>query len=292
MRDLIGPPPTRGAYPTLLDDFSLEMTGKDVEALEEATKLIPPGTRINVTFLDSEDLSMRVDASRVVRERGFHPVPHISARRLHSQHELEEFLSALADVGASEEIFIVGGDPVAPKGPYEDSLAVIRTGLLGHHGVRHVGIGGYPEGHPKIDPRTLWRALEDKSAALRDQALECAVITQFGFDTAPVMDWLWEVRDRGIDSPVRVGVPGPAGVKRLLRYARRFGVHTSAGIVHKYGLSVANLMGTAGPDRFIQGLQAQLDPDRHGEVLLHFYTFGGIRATAQWIQDARSSVTP
>jgi methylenetetrahydrofolate reductase (NADPH) len=79
------------------------------------------------------------------------------------------------------------------------------------------------------------------------------------------------------------GHPGPAGVKRLLSYAARFGVGTSAGIARKYGLSLTNLLGTAGPDRFIQALAAGYDPHRHGQVNLHFYPFGGLQATAEWI---------
>jgi methylenetetrahydrofolate reductase (NADPH) len=93
------------------------------------------------------------------------------------------------------------------------------------------------------------------------------------------------VRRRGVDTPVRIGVPGPAGVRRLLGYARRFGVGTSAGIVQKYGFSLTNLLGTAGPDRFLRDLAAGLDPAVHGQVLLHFYTFGGLRATAEWVRE-------
>src|SRR4051812_2364848 len=51
----------------LLDDFSLEMTGKDVPALEDAAAAIPPGTHINVTFLGNEDLPMRVSAAAAVK---------------------------------------------------------------------------------------------------------------------------------------------------------------------------------------------------------------------------------
>ncbi|MFI7494878.1 methylenetetrahydrofolate reductase [Kocuria sp. M4R2S49] len=277
--------PDAGPAAALLRDFSLEMTGKDVPALEEAAAVVPPGTRINVTFLGNEDLAMRVAAARAVREHGFVPVPHLSARRLRSQDELEEFLAALAEVGAAEHVFVVGGDPETPDGPYEDSLSVIRTGVLQRHGVRGVGVSGYPEGHPGIDDDTLWSALTDKTAAIREQGLEPEVITQFGFDKDPVLDWLAEVRRRGVDAPVRVGVPGPAGVKRLLGYARRFGVGTSAGIVQKYGFSLTNLLGTAGPDRFLRDLAAGHDPAVHGQVLLHFYTFGGLRATAEWIRE-------
>lgn len=269
----------------LLHDFSLEMTGKDIPALEEAKDSIPQGTRINVTFLGNEDLGMRVDASRAVLDNGFTPVPHISARRLSSQRELEEFLDALATRASVENVFVVGGDPATSMGPYEDSLAVIRTGILQKYGVRHISISGYPEGHPDIDDATLWSALLDKSAALREQELEASVITQFGFDTTPVLSWLKDVRGRGVDAPVRIGVPGPAGIKRLLSYAKRFGVSSSAGIVQKYGFSLTNLLGTAGPDKFVRDLAAGCESEHIDSVLLHFYTFGGMKATAEWIRD-------
>lgn len=269
----------------LLTDFSLEMTGRDVPALHDAAPRIPPGTRVNVTFLAHEDPAMRLAAARAVREHGFVPVPHISARRLRSHGELEEFLADLAEAGAAEQVLVVGGDPGAPEGPYEDSLAVIRTGVLQRHGVRGVGISGYPEGHPAVDDDVLWSALVAKTEALREQGLEPTVITQFGFDTRPVLAWLAEARRRGVDVPVRIGVPGPAGARRLLGYARRFGVATSAGIVQKYGLSLTHLLGTAGPDRFLRDLAEGYDAGVHGPVLLHFYTFGGLGATAAWIRE-------
>ena len=74
---------------TLLRDFSLEMTGKDAGRLEDARGTIPPGTRINVTFLENEDGRMRLDAVKAAKRFGYVPVPHISARRLRSQEQLE-----------------------------------------------------------------------------------------------------------------------------------------------------------------------------------------------------------
>ncbi|MEW2514318.1 methylenetetrahydrofolate reductase [Streptomyces sp. NPDC046870] len=269
--------------PALLDDFSLEMTGKDVPGLEEARDGIPPGTRINITFLAGEDTPTRLAAARAVKRLGFVPVPHLSARRLPSRAALEEFLAGLAADGTAGNVFVVGGDPARPEGPYEDALAVLRTGLLRPHGVRHVGIAGYPEGHPGIADRLLWSALTDKAAVLGADRFTGDVITQFGFDVDPVLAWLEALRARGVTLPVRVGVPGPAGVRRLLRYAGRFGVGTSASVARKYGLSLTNLMGTAGPDRFLHALADRYDPARHGTVKVHFYTFGGLRATADWI---------
>lgn len=277
-----------GASQSLLENFSLEMTGKDVSALEEAAPFIPAGTRISVTFLGNEDLQMRVTAAAAVKRLGFVPVPHISARRLSSQGELEEFLDGLATEAAPENVFIVGGDPAEPMGPYEDSLSLIKTGLLAQYGFKHVSIGGYPEGHPDINNDQLWQALTDKYQALQELGMESAIITQFGFDADPIFSWLSELRRRGVDAPVRIGVPGPAGVKRLLNYARRFGVSSSAGIVHKYGFSLTNLLGTAGPDRMIDELAQRHDPAEHGTMMLHFYTFGGLKTTAEWARDFRS----
>ncbi|GHB08964.1 MULTISPECIES: methylenetetrahydrofolate reductase [Streptomyces] len=276
------------AVAALLRDFSLEMTAKDIPGLEEARTHIPAGTRINVTFLGSEDLAMRLAAARAVQQSGFTPVPHISARRLRSRSELDQFLGALSSDGTAGSVFVIGGDPVTPHGPYGDSLALIRSGLPQKHGVRHVGIAGYPEGHPAIAGPALWSAVKDKTTALAQHGLSGDVITQFGFDAEPVLTWVEEVRKRGIDVPVRVGVPGPAGVRRLMTYAARFGVGTSASLAKKYGFSVTQLMGTAGPERFIRALADGYDERRHGVLKLHFYTFGGLGATSRWVSDFRT----
>jgi methylenetetrahydrofolate reductase (NADPH) len=273
----------------LLSDFSLEMTGKDAGKLEEARGNIPPGTRINVTFLENEDGRMRLDAVDAIKRFGYVPVPHISARRLRTREHLEEYMAALAAADACENVLVIAGDPTEPLGPFEDTLAVIKSGMLQRYGVRNIGVGGYPEGHPAIPESALWSALEGKAAVLRQLGLPGVVITQFGFDVDPVLKWVAAVRERGIDLPVRVGVPGPAGVRRLLSFATRFGVGTSTGIAKKYGFSITNLMGTAGPDKFIRALAEGLDPGRHGEVKLHFYTFGGLKATSDWIADFRRS---
>nr|WP_129661037.1 methylenetetrahydrofolate reductase [Kocuria sp. 36] len=261
------------------------MTGKDVSKLREAAYAIPAGTRINVTFLGNEDLSMRVDAAKTVTELGFVPVPHISARRLKSETELKEFLDALQQAGATKHIFVIGGDPSTPEGPYADSLSVIRTGILQNYGVEEVGIGGYPEGHPDISDDELWAHLVAKISALSDQGLDQIVVSQFAFDADRVGAWVKEVRDHGADSVIRIGTPGPAGIKRLLGYARRFGVGTSAGIAKKYGFSLANLVGTAGPDRFVNSLALHTaDSETPASLKLHFYTFGGLLATAVWAE--------
>lgn len=270
----------------LLGNFSLEMTGKDTQALIEAAELIPPGSRINVTFLASEDLETRVEAARLVKELGFVPVPHLSARRISSEEELEDILGRLQEVDASEHVFCVAGDPPEPAGPYDDAITLMRSPLLARYGVREVSFAGYPEGHPTISDELLWAHLYDKAVVLETAGLYAQIITQFSFDAEAVHTWIRQVREFGISAPIRVGTPGPAGVRRLLNYARRFGVGSSAGIVWKYGFSLTNLMSTAGPDKFVDRLGTLLtDPPNAGPVGIHLYTFGGLAATAEWASE-------
>lgn len=274
-----------GAAATLIADFSLEMTGKDIPALEEARSVIPAGTRINVTFLANEDLDMRVAAAQAVLERGFVPVPHISARRLTSAEELRVFLARLRDVGATRHVFVVGGDPAHPAGPYSDSLAVIESGILEEYGVEEVSIAGYPEGHPDIPDETLMRFLMDKNKVLTDRGLGVVVLTQFGFDSDAIVAWVERIRQSGVAATIRIGAPGPTSVKRLVGYARRMGVRTNATIVRKYGFSLTNLVGRAGPEKLIDDLAVRLGAlDSAGDVKIHFYAFGGMLATAEWIK--------
>lgn len=284
------PSPTDG----LLEDFSLEMTAKDVPSLDETARLVPAGTRVNITFLGNEDHAMRLEAARAVRAVGLTPVPHIAARRIGSETELDEILAGLADAGAAEHLCMIGGDPATPAGPFPDSLTVIRSGMLTRHGVRSVSIAGYPDGHPDIPTEVLWDHLERKVAALAEQGLDVTVITQFSFDHAAVRSWILQLRDRGITAPVRVGTPGPVSAKRLLGFARRFGIGTNALIIRKYGFSLTNLMGTAGPDRFVTDLASDLAGlPTAGDVGLHFYTFGGLVPTSQWaIEFTAASTSP
>jgi methylenetetrahydrofolate reductase (NADPH) len=83
---------------------------------------------------------------------------------------------------------------------------------------------------------------------------------------------------------VRLGGPGPARIQRLLSFAARCGVGASASVMKKYGISLGNLIGSAGPDKLVDTFARELGPE-HGRVRLHFYPFGGLRKTVEWIQD-------
>ena len=71
------------------------------------------------------------------------------------------------------------------------------------------------------------------------------MVTQFGFDAVRVLTWLAEVRARGIGLPVRVSVPGPGTVRRLLAIASRCSVAVSAPVAQENGFSLTDPHGHA-----------------------------------------------
>jgi methylenetetrahydrofolate reductase (NADPH) len=270
----------------ITEGFSLEITAKDVAALREAAPLIPADTPIAITFLPGEAAADRIAAAVAVRELGYEPMPHFSARRIVSREEFEGYLEAVVAEAGVRRCFIVAGDPPEPQGPYFDTSALIATGAFEGNGITAIGIGGHPEGHPNMTPDQAWAILEAKVAEIERRGMAPLVVTQFGFDPDAFLNWLAQLRERGIETPVRIGIPGPAGIKTLLRFASRCGVGASASVMAKYGLSITNLLGSAGPDKLVDTFAARLGAE-HGRVRLHFYPFGGLSKTVEWIADYR-----
>lgn len=268
----------------ITDGFSLEMTAKDEASLRDAAPLIPAETPIAVTYLPGEEVDARVAATVAVRELGFEPMPHFSARRITSQDDFEAYLKAVVEKAGVRRCFIVAGDPPEPQGPYFDTMALIATGAFERAGIQAIGIGGHPEGHPNMSEAECWAVLETKVLEIESRGMAPLVVTQFGFDPDAFLVWLKELRARGIMCPVRIGIPGPAGIKRLLAFAARCGVGASASVMKKYGVSITNLLGTAGPDKLVDAFANGLG-EEHGRVRLHFYPFGGLTKTLEWIND-------
>ncbi|HIE5096433.1 methylenetetrahydrofolate reductase [Stenotrophomonas maltophilia] len=269
-----------------INTFSLEVGAKAMPALRADAGRIAPGTVISIPYLASEDDEARLAAVRTVRELGFEPIPHLSARRIASQLALERFMDRAAGEAGIERCLLIAGDLATPVGPFADSATIIETGLLERCGIKHVGVGGHPEGHPVMAPEQRWQALEHKCQSIRERGMAPQIVTQFAFDAGVVLTWLDTLRARGITAPVLVGVPGPASIARLLRYAAMCGVGASASMLAKYGVNIGRLLGSAGPEVFMDRLLDGLT-DTHGEVSPHFFPFGGIAPSLQWIERYR-----
>ncbi len=268
----------------IIDLYSLEVTAKDLGALQDAAPMIVPDTPMSVTFLPDEPPAARIAAAVAVRRLGFEPMPHFSARRIVSENAFADYLHAVVQHAGVTRCFVVAGDPASAMGPYPDTMSLIQTGAFERAGVKVIGIGGHPEGHPVMSVDECWTVLEVKVREIKRRGMAALIVTQFGFDEDAVLAWLKTLRDRGFDTPVRIGIPGPAGIKTLLRFAARCGVGASTAVMKKYGVSITHLLGSAGPDALVNSFAQKLGPE-HGNVRLHFYPFGGLLKTMEWIND-------
>lgn len=268
--------------------YALEITGKAIAEVKASQHLIPKGTQINIAFLGNENHDQRIYAAKVIRECGFEPVPIISSRRLRSRDDRDVLLTALIAEAAPQRFLFVGGDPSEAAGPYSDSMSLLKSDVLEKYSIRHVGIAGYPEGHPKINTQALWDALRWKVDFLQKAGCSAEITTQFGFDAQTTIHWIRQLRDEGINTSVRIGIPGPADAGKLLRYAKQFGVVTSAAIMRRYGLSLAKLMRRSIADRYWTDLNTMLSDQNLAEVHFHLYPFGGMEESVLWMNDQLS----
>ena len=271
---------------SITDGFSLEATVRDIEGLRDVASQIPAGTVIAIPCLAQDKVRSRVEVTQMVRDLGFAPMPHLSARRVASTAELEEFLTRSIDLARVDRCLVVAGDAAAPMGPFADSAAMIESGILERVGIKIVGVSGHPEGHPVMSEAQCWSVLESKCRQIVHRRMTPTIVTQFAFDEDCILSWLSTLRARGIEHPVRIGVPGPASISTLTRFAVRCGIEASASVLTKHGKSLGKLLGTGGPDRFVRRLEAGLGKE-HGAVRLHFYPFGGIAPTIDWIERYR-----
>jgi methylenetetrahydrofolate reductase (NADPH) len=274
----------------ITERYSLEVTAKDLAALQDAAPLIPAGTALSIPFLSDEEPGRRIAAVFAARQMGLEPMPHFSARRIASQADFQGYLRGVIEEAQVTRCFIVAGDPPAALGPYSDTMSLIQTGAFENAGIKTIGIGGHPEGHPIMSNDECWAVLTAKVQEIERRGMSALIVTQFGFDPDRVLAWLKDLRQRGIDTPVRIGIPGPASIRLLLRFAARCGVGASAAVMKKYGSSITNLLGSAGPDKLVDRFAEALGP-QHGKVRLHFYPFGGLVKTVEWINnyEARST---
>jgi len=221
-----------------------------------------------------------VESAIRLRAGGFKPVPHVAVRMFASAAALDRFLARLAGEAGVERILVIAGDRDQPAGDFRSAIEVIDGGALQRHGIREIGIAGYPEGHPRMSQQDLDRSLIDKIAAAEATGLKVHIVTQFCFDPAAILRWIGRLREFGLEHPVRVGLAGPTNLAALLRYARRCGVRASAqGLARQSGL-VRQLFAMSAPDALLVAL-AQAH-GRLGVVKPHFFSFGGLIRTARW----------
>ncbi|SEA05609.1 methylenetetrahydrofolate reductase (NADPH) [Haloplanus vescus] len=254
------------------------------DSFEGQMEQLPDGAEIAVTASPQLGLDATVEWSERAAARGYEPIPHVAARYVRDRDHLDEVATRLADAGIAD-IFVPGGDREEPLGEFESAYDLL-TALddLGHE-FAEVGITGYPEGHEFLEDDTLAAAMERKAPHAT------YLTTQLCYDPDAIAEWIETVRDRGIDLPVEVGIPGVMKYQRLLNISQKVGVGDSVRFLRKtsgvLGF-VRQLVGSRGkytPDGLVDGLAPYATDPEYGIRGLHIYTFNQVGDTEAWRRD-------
>jgi methylenetetrahydrofolate reductase (NADPH) len=269
----------------LVSAGSLEISPRELHRLGEVAALLPKDTCVYIPSLPGLPLSRTLEMVAALRAAGLDPVPHVSARRVIDRGELEAFLREATAKYGVHRVLVIGGDEPKAKGPFRDSLEVLRSGLLADAGIREIGVSGYPEGHPRIAAALLASSFQEKLNLAREQGLGLYVVTQFSFAPKRVVEFCAQLARSAPAVGVYVGIAGPTDPAALLRYAQRCGVSTSLRALRNLGTGIARLVVNTDPQQQVAALAGYLQGRNTGNVVgVHLYSFGGAVRTASWMR--------
>ena len=270
---------------SLLNGFSTEVTPNSASKIDNFQDHLSLGTSIKVTFLAGSNLRDTVQVCKRLNEEGFNPVPHIVARNFENTRALERFLDLLVSTADVREVLVIAGGIARPLGPYSDSLQILNSGLLEKYQIRKVGVAGHPEGSPDISKDKLANAIRDKNNWAKNSDMEAYITTQFCFEVPSIMTWEKNIRRDGNKLPIHIGIPGPANLNTLIKFATISGIGPSIRVLTRQTKNLTKLVFTQDPFYIIEGIAfAKLQDPNCLVEQFHFYPFGGLNKTAAWIK--------
>ena len=250
----------------------------DVE--QRVLAIVPHEVTITVTASPRRGIDATIELAERLGRHGYQVVPHISARLIRDDAHLREVLARVAALGR-REIFVVAGDAKEPAGQFPDSVSLLTALMADPHGMREIGITGYPERHSFIDDDLTIQAMWDK------RRIATYIVSNLCFDSRVVKKWVARVRRRGVQLPIHIGLAGVADPAKLLRISTRIGVVDSARFLRGHSNWFLRMVQPGGydPGRFTTGLLPDLALPERKVAGLHVFTFNDIEPTERWRQE-------
>jgi methylenetetrahydrofolate reductase (NADPH) len=268
----------------LLPQASVEVSSRGHQ-LDELRDNFAPGIDVTITFLPGDNYRHNVETAAGLRRAGFNPVPHIAAREIASLEALDDFLARACNEAGVTRILVVAGDVARARGPFRSSFDICASGLIEAHGLAMVSVAGHPEGHPYLDAGGALATLRGWRDWGEEARIDVSIVSQFCFETAPILGWMRELDAHGIDVPVIVGLAGPATPATLMKFALRCGIGNSMRAVRSQIGRFGRLLTDSAPDDVVRGLSEAAVVATANVAGFHFFPFGGLRKTARWLRD-------
>jgi methylenetetrahydrofolate reductase (NADPH) len=229
---------------------------------------------VYITMIPGAGCWETIETAQQIQAVGKQAVPHIAARSFTGTEDLQECLSGLQSAGIKRAL-LIGGGHSEPAGKISCVMDMLKTGLFAKYGINEFDFAGHPEGNPD-DPNSAVHLLE-KLRWAEEQGVSARIVTQWSLDTERTNTWISGLREKGVNNPIHLGIPGPSTLKTLLRFAKVCGVKASTKILRKQGLNLSKLMFINKPDKIISELR--------GYDQLHLFPFGGIERSSAWLTE-------
>jgi methylenetetrahydrofolate reductase (NADPH) len=263
---------------------SLEMTPHDRGIGQTLSGRLPAGTSIYVTHTPNASVGDVAAAACEIESHGFRACPHIVARRIPNERSLNSALATMRESGIVRAL-LVAGDLSSPAGDFASSLDILATGALARAGFTTLGVAGHPEGHKRIGSMSLWAALREKQEYAAATGSHMHIVSQFGFDPVAIGTWVRQLDEHGITLPVHVGIAGPASLRTLIRFAMLCGIGASLNSLMASLSALTNVrqLVTTVDEMICQLARAWEGGFANRVIKPHFFSFGGVAATADWL---------
>jgi methylenetetrahydrofolate reductase (NADPH) len=249
---------------------------------EQVFSTLDVSVPVFLPLLPGASIEGSIRAAGYLSDRGHRVVPHVAARAIPSVDALRDTLARFAAAGVGD-FMLVGGDRDEPAGPFGQVLDLLRSDACAFESVRSIGVTGYPEGHPAITRPELVRVLCEKQAYARSVGVSMFVVSQFAFSADAIRRWRRELRDHGVELPVRIGIAGPANLLTITRYAAQCGVALSARMLARSPSAGRMAFGWS-PDRLLADLWSVADDASRDHLAMHVFPFGGVPSSLDWMK--------
>ena len=273
----------------ILKNYSIETTPNVYAKYGSFSDLVPLNNSVYVTYLPDENSSRVIDTSKKLCDEGFDVIPHLPARSISNNSELEKYIGSLSEISGCNKILVIGGGGVQ-KGSISSSMDVLRTDLLSKYNFKEVGLAGHPEGNPDISEEDIDNAIVDKNEFNKNADFKLYLATQFFFESSSLENWEKKLDLLNNKLEIHAGIPGPATLKTLVSYATSCGIGNSIRFLSKQAMNITKLATTRAPDKLIADLADYKEKNPSSKLAkLHFYAFGGIKKTSEWLKTVSTS---
>ncbi len=272
-----------------LNTYSIETTPNVYAKYGGFTEFLNKNHDVYITYLPDENSKNVIDTAKKLKQEGYEAIPHLPARTILSQNELEKYIGELANEAGCTKILIIGGGG-NQAGNISSTMDVLKSDLLSKFNYKFVGVAGHPEGSPDISNQNLDLAINEKNNFAKNVDFQMYIATQFFFEAKSLIDWEKHLNSLGNNLPIHAGIPGPASIKTLFNYARSCGIGNSLRFLSKQAFNLTKLATLSTPDKLIYDLASYIHSYQSSNLEnIHFYAFGGMKKTADWLNQLNSS---